>query len=195
MADQKNTVEEEKTPFYVKAGDYAAYLAFVFIERLLLFIPHSMARKIGRNIGKLWYQVDGVHRRRAMSNLRMAFSAEKTPREIKDICYKCFLHWGEVMVDLIRSTEMTRENRDKYFVYDTNVDVEKEYDKMINLNRGMVAISAHLGSQEMLVGFILKWGVGRENIVTKRINICRHSCHCIYPLKLLQIINIASPYE
>lgn len=169
MADRTDKVEDRRKPFYIKAFDYLAYLLFLFFEKIWLVLPRNIARKSGMALGWLWYQIDWKHYTVAMRNLRMAFSAEKTPCEIKDICRKSFMHWGEVFIDLIRATEMTKENKDEFFIYESAVDVESLIKEMIDTNKGVVAISAHLGNQEMLIGYVLKWGIGRENIITKRI--------------------------
>ena len=116
MAASKTHVEDYTTkPFVRKVIDYSIYLVFRVIERIILVIPHKQGRKIGRFLGWVIYWLDARHRRVAMKNLRMAFSAEKSPKEIRDIGRKSFMHLCETATDLRRSCEMTGENMDDYF--------------------------------------------------------------------------------
>jgi len=151
----------------MKIVDILTYGIFLGIKWILLTVPHKTARKLMRGLGYVWYCVDSHHYSMALHNLRIAFSAEKSPKEIRDICRRNFIHSAGTFADLVRTGDMTRENRDKYFIYENDKWILEEVHRVVGTKRAIIAISAHLGSQEMLVGHLLKWGTGIESIVAK----------------------------
>ena len=166
----KKPLKKRVKEFVKNIFDALTYGLFLAFKRLLLTVSHNTARKFMRNMGYVWYWVDSHHRNMALHNLRIAFSAEKSPGEIREILLNHFLHLAETFADLVRSGEMTRENRDKYFIYENDGWILEEVHRVVGTKRAVIAISAHLGSQEMLVGHLLKWGCGREYIVAKKID-------------------------
>lgn len=172
MSDRPDPREVVKTfPRRKQIQYYLEYLGFRLLEAIILAIPRKTGYKIGRFGAKAAWIFDKRHRRMSLFNTAAAFLGEKSIAETRKLSRDNFLHLGETAIDLIRSAEITKENQYEYFSYAGETEmVKREVDLVRKNNSGAAAISAHLGSQEMLVGHVLEFGLGgKETIVTKRI--------------------------
>ena len=170
MADRPHPGEKLKNkPFLEKLKYRLEYAFFLLMKAVVKFLPRKTSSKIAGLLGILVWHLDIRHRRRALSNVGAAFAGEKSLAEIRQIARNNFIHIAQTGVDLVRASEITRENYNDYFIYEGTEIVEPILKKRDETQKGIIAITAHLGSQEMLVAHIFKYGIGKESIVTKRI--------------------------
>lgn len=124
------------------ALEYGAYMAFFGMVRAL---PHAAARGAGAALGGLAHRLDGRHRRVALANLAAAFPEldEATRRRlVRD----CFRHFGGMLFDRLSMTRFGAEEicrRMSIRGWEHLLRAEAE-------GRGVLLLTAHLGSWEML---------------------------------------------
>ena len=170
MDDRQHPREKIKNLPRAKRVQYLLeYAGFIVLKALVIGLKREWARKLGRFSGRVAWKFDKRHRKMALYNTAAAFLGEKKIAETREIARNNFIHLGETAIDLIKSTEMKRENKDRFFTFENTDIVERELEILKKTKNGAIALSAHLGSQEMLVGHVLKYGIGKETIITKRI--------------------------
>lgn len=75
--------------------------------RFIQCLPLLWVAWLGRRAGGLAYHLDGRHRRVALQNLTLCFSAEKTPAEIKALAHENFRRLGENYLSAIKTAAMS----------------------------------------------------------------------------------------
>ncbi len=116
----------------------------------LMLLPTGAALFIGRCIGRLAYYGSFRRRRVAYSNLRIAFASSKTDREIRRILKKCYLHFGQNVVELLRLPLMAKQGCRRW----VRVKNEEYFQEAIARKKGVIFLSMHSGNWELssLVG-------------------------------------------
>jgi Kdo2-lipid IVA lauroyltransferase/acyltransferase len=111
----------------------------------VLLRPWSV-RLIGNSLGSLFYRVSGRYRGVALRNLREAFGAEKTEREIETIAKNVFRHFARGAVEFFYLLSVKRDRIDKM------IDVEglEHIDQALKDGKGCIVITAHYGNWELL---------------------------------------------
>jgi KDO2-lipid IV(A) lauroyltransferase len=131
-----------------------------FALRLLGLLPLRPALWLGGAAGRLGHRLAGGTRRLALAHLALAFP-EKTPEEREAICRDMFVHLG-------RSTTELASNR----WYDRRLDGYVEIRppgllaEVMARGRGMVFVTGHLGSWELLARRIARAG-GPNAVIAK----------------------------
>jgi len=170
MADKHHIGEKtEDIPFMTRARYKAEYAAFLAFRRLVLALPDGASRKSARFAAKLAWRFDKRHRRISLYNVGAAFAGEKSLEQIRRIALDNFIHIAETGVDALRSAHTNNGDFQSIFTFEGEEIMERELEKSREAGKAVICLSAHLGSQEMLVGHLIKFGRGKENIVTKRI--------------------------
>jgi KDO2-lipid IV(A) lauroyltransferase len=124
-----------------------------FALRLLGLLPLGPALWLGGAAGRLAHRLAGKTRALALSHLAFAFP-EKTPAEREAICRDMFVHLG-------RSSTELASNR----WYDRRLDSYVELSppgllaEVMARGRGMVFVTGHIGSWELLARRIARAGV------------------------------------
>ncbi len=133
-----------------------------FALRLLGLIPLGPALWLGSAVGRLAHRLAGETRALALAHLALAFP-EKSPAEREAICRDMFVHLG-------RSTTELASNR----WYDRRLDTYVELSppgllaEVMARGRGMVFVTGHLGSWELLARRIARAGVPNAVIAKSR---------------------------
>ncbi len=168
MPDRPNTKENAgKKPLLTRIRYRLEYIGFLIGEALLRSLSRESAHNFARSLGRVTWLLSKRRRRIALANVAAAYAGEKSFSQIRRIARKNFLHIAETAVDLVRSTEMNNDNLDEFFIFEGADIIERELEKIKGNSKGFILISAHLGSQEMLIGHILKYGRGKETVITK----------------------------
>lgn len=122
----------------------ASYLV-IGINRLFNVIPMSATLWLGRRVGYMIYFLSGRRSRITYSNLKAAFYAEKTPRELKRITKQVYLHLGETFAELVAMTKVDKAYSEKYITVHNFDRIERASKN----TKGMIFTSAHLGNWEL----------------------------------------------
>lgn len=128
-----------------------------FLVLLLGSLPERAALAFAAALGHLGYHLMRSRRRIALANLELAYGKEKTPAERRRIARASFRNAARVAVDLARLPKLTPEvARAKIRVVN-----EEGLSGPPKQGRGVLALSAHLGSFEILAAGSGRLGLNR----------------------------------
>jgi lauroyl/myristoyl acyltransferase len=85
------------------------YMLARALVALLQALPLKTVARLGRAGGAVAYWIDGRHRRVALSNVRLCFGAEKSPRQVRELVRENFRRIGESYACAIKTAGMTLE--------------------------------------------------------------------------------------
>ena len=115
------------------------------------FLPYRWCLGYGRFLVLLLYPFAKKHKKIAYENISYAFP-EYTEEQKKNLLKKSFLHLGNLLAGSLWAPRLTKEWMDEYLVYDEkSLKLEKE---TIAEGIGVVLVSGHLGTWEILVQFM-----------------------------------------
>jgi len=114
-----------------------------------LLFPIKINRFLGRRMGECAFFLAGSQRKKAISNLRIAFGGEKSAGEIKDIAKGVFRNLGENLLETMNSSKFTPRNIDKY----VKIKGLETVEKVLSQKRGFIVLSGHFGNWELLAGY------------------------------------------
>ena len=131
------------------------------VETVLLWIlgavfralPRRAGMSLGRGIGGLAYFLATRRRRLALENLSMALGASLSEREIKNTALASFQFLGMNIADFFYLPGLTREG----IGHLTTLEGEENLIDALNMGKGGLILSSHLGSWDMLsAGLVLR---------------------------------------
>jgi KDO2-lipid IV(A) lauroyltransferase len=128
---------------------FTAYLEFLLAMGLakgLLHAPTSLAYLAGESLGALAYHLDRKHREIAKQNLQRAYDGRLTPTAIDSLVRSTFINLGRTAVETCRIPRIDRESFRRFI----EIEGYEHYQKAKDRGRGVIYITAHLGSWELL---------------------------------------------
>lgn len=115
------------------------------------FLPYKWCLLIGKSVARLLYPIAKKHRKIAYENISYAFP-ELTESEKQNLVKKHFLHIGVLLGDSLYAPRINRKWLEKYAVYD---DDSQEIERRVrDSGEGVILISGHFGSWELLVNYL-----------------------------------------
>lgn len=121
----------------------AGFFAFSKFEKFFLKKDPIAAERAGEKLAMLVFKLSKKHRNRALSNLALAFP-EMPAEERLELAKRCFLHFGRVFADFLRSSARTDEE-----VISTCEIVNQEIlDAELAKGKGIMLITGHFGNWE-----------------------------------------------
>ncbi len=130
--------------------------------RLLGLLPLRPALALGAAVGRLAYRLAGETRRLALTHLALAFP-EKTPAERERIAQDMFVHLGRSTTELA-SIRWFDGRLDRY----VELSPPGLLRDVMARGRGMVFVTGHVGSWELLARRIARAGVPNAVIAKSR---------------------------
>ncbi len=141
MAIERTDVRRPKHRWLGRLGAFA----LPRIQRHLLHLAPERAERVGEFLGKLHFKLDSKHRRRALSNLALAFP-QMPEAERHELARKVFVHFGQVMADFL-----TAPGRGVEKILATTEIVGLEHlDAALAAGKGALLTTGHLGNWERL---------------------------------------------
>ena len=134
--------------------DYPEYFVFQILKALIFILPRKLCISAGRILGLTFYYLDRKHRRRALSNLNIAFGKELPPNELHRIARSSFQHFGGVLMEIVKFPCLSEKKKDRLI----QVEGEEHLHHALRENKGVITFSAHYGSWEISQSFISKQG-------------------------------------
>ena len=107
-------------------------------------LPDRGAAALGAGIGRVFYVVDGTHRRLAIEQLRAAFPVRSID-ECRAIARATFAHFGRLLVALLRFSALSREEMRARVEYDG----EDRVRAALAAGKGAIIFSGHFGYWEL----------------------------------------------
>ena len=116
-------------------------------------MPMSFNLWVGRRLGTVVYYISRKRRSIAYANLKAAFSAEKTPEELKRITKNTYKNMVQTFVELLSMTKVNKRYTEKYVKIHNFHRIEAASKNP----KGMILVSAHFGNWELsLVASVFK---------------------------------------
>lgn len=142
------------------------WLLFRLITSLisfLNFLPRNTAISIGGLLGVLAYFIIGDARRRTVRNLKLALAGDKKEKELRRLALRVFRNLGKNVADAVRLKNMKWEEVDRI----TDVEGLEHFDKAYIQDKGVIALTGHIGNFELLAAWFSLKGykvsvIGRE---------------------------------
>lgn len=115
------------------------------------FLPYRICLNYGILIVKILFPIAKRHRRIAYENISHAFP-NLSEQEKLDLVKKHFRYLGMLMAGTLYAPRINKEWMEEYLVYDSiSLKIEKD---TVKENVGVILISGHFGTWEILVQFL-----------------------------------------
>ena len=121
------------------------YIGFQIIALLVMLLPLSGARWLGRNLGAFVFEVLGYRRKVTLENLSRAFP-EKSAEEIHKIAHGAFQNVGIALLELLWFPRMTAD-RLRGIVHFDHPELVTD---AVAEGHGIILLTAHFGNWELL---------------------------------------------
>ena len=108
-------------------------------------IPRPRARKLGNFLGDMGFRLDRRHREITLNNLAFAIGAELNPHRRWDTARAVYRNLGQVLFEVGWSLTASPAELDESI----RIDGLDHYRAAIEKGRGVIGITAHLGSWEL----------------------------------------------
>jgi KDO2-lipid IV(A) lauroyltransferase len=109
-------------------------------------LPEPLAFALGRLLGRLWYSVDGRHRKIALENLARAFGDRTTAAEREAIARSHFIHLGYTFVETCRLRRLSAAELERV----VRVEGVEHLKRARERGRGIMVVTGHFGSWEVM---------------------------------------------
>jgi len=130
------------------------FIAFKTMKAVFFFLPRTLGLVLGKELGILSYHLDKKHRRLAMSNLRTALGGSLPPRVLKKLARASFAHFGLMTAEILKLPRLSDEKIGKLM----RAEGEAHLVKALELGRGVLVFSAHLGNWEIASFALSRFG-------------------------------------
>ncbi len=143
---------------------WLAYQLAMLIVKIVGLFPSSWNLKLGK-LGWLAFWVVPRERKKALQSLNIALGKELSPRERKQIAIGTFQHLGRCFFEWVELFYYRRLNWADY----VSIEGREHLDQGLELGKGVIFISAHLGNWELMAPYVALLGYP-VNIIARRIN-------------------------
>lgn len=126
-------------------GNLLLYGLAVSLLTGLAHLPRRLAYWLGARLGDLLYLVLAERRRVALANLDLAFGADKSAAERRQIARATFRNVGQHLVDFSHLRQLTPHT----FTAVCHVEGLEHVEELLQRRRGLLVLSAHFGSWEL----------------------------------------------
>jgi KDO2-lipid IV(A) lauroyltransferase len=118
----------------------------VTLEWIFARLSPEVAGSIGIILGDIARILDARHRRIASFNLRMAFGASKSEKEIKQIVRDVFRNIGQTAVEFMQIPSLTYEKALRMIT----PEHRERLDECLQAGKGVVLLGSHFGNWELM---------------------------------------------
>jgi KDO2-lipid IV(A) lauroyltransferase len=129
-------------------------------------LPLTISVKLGGNLGRLAFDVFRIRRRVSLDNLERAFGARYTPRERVRIARRSYVNFAKSMVEFASLKRLTKADYEKL----VRVEGLDNLERAMAAGRGVVAVTGHYGSWELLGASIVAHGWKSDYLVGEQSN-------------------------
>lgn len=136
-------------------------LLFYGLHALIICLPRRLCLLMGHILGFLFFCFDRRHRSIALSNLKSALGKNTSDAALKRIARNSFLHFGEILFDIIKFTHLREEKKNKLIT----VEGEEFIQEVLKEGKGALLFSAHFGNWE-IAPFLLS-RMGKLSVVAR----------------------------
>jgi len=129
------------------------YLARVMVF-LFSLIPVKAALAIASGLGACAFYILPRYRKLTIDNLKSAFGSEKSQAEIEGVALGVFKNLGKNAVELVNLPKFNKARMDTFVRFRNRDRLDKAYER----GRGIVLLTAHFGSWELMAAALRENG-------------------------------------
>lgn len=134
-----------------KIGYFISFLFAYFLYLPFKFLPYKVCLAYGVGITRVLFPLARKHRRIACDNISYAFP-NLNEKEKLSLVKRHFDHLGRLLAGTLYASRLNQEWMDKYLSYEPEfLKIERDTNKE---GIGVVLVSGHLGTWEILVQFM-----------------------------------------
>jgi len=126
---------------------FAARFGLNICSLIVKVIPSGCLYAFARNIASLAYIFAVKQRKIALNSLNIAFSKEKSQKEIEKIARDCFIYMAKSAVELMFFFDKPHVLRER-----VEIQGRANLDKALAAGKGVILVSAHFGNFPLLLG-------------------------------------------
>ncbi len=143
----------------------ALYLLFLGAMKLTGFLSRGEALKVGDIVGRLAFYCLRKLRKRTIGNLAMAFNGEKSRREILELGSDVFANMGKNALEVSVLNRRPPEEINNIITARGEEQLEDGFKK----GKGIIYITAHLGSWELMAAYYALKGHHPVNVIARSV--------------------------
>lgn len=125
--------------------DFLAASAIRGVVILFRILPVRFVLKLGRGLGGVFYLLAPGRRRIAYTNMRAAFSKEKSPEELTRMTKRVCGSFSEMIFELMTLSRINKKYTDKY----VKIKNRPDFENALKEGRGVIFLTAHFGNWEL----------------------------------------------
>ncbi|MEE9614148.1 MAG: lysophospholipid acyltransferase family protein [Thermodesulfobacteriota bacterium] len=126
--------------------DFPVYLVVMALVWFVNLLPEGAALTLGRAVGGLAFRLGGERRKMVIKNIKTAFKGEKTEEEMEAIARASYGNLGMSVVEFARLKKLDMRRVEESITFEGLENLKEAVGK----GKGVVFLTAHLGSWEML---------------------------------------------
>jgi KDO2-lipid IV(A) lauroyltransferase len=126
-----------------------AYFALRLFQSLVTSLGHCSRQRLAFALGHQLYLLPGP-RRLVTQHLQFALGDRKTPGQLVSIVRQNFVHMAESLTELLWWMKRPAWELNRYIT----IEGEQEIKKALELGKGVIGLTSHLGNWELLGGFV-----------------------------------------
>ncbi len=130
---------------------YLLYLGLRLIQGIAVLLPRGTALAVAEGIGKLTFLIARREREKTVLHLTWAYAQEKSPKEIRELARRVFIHWAREAVEVLRFPKLTKEEVDRLV---EKGDGLSRLNRLLSEGHGVILLTAHLGNWELMGAFL-----------------------------------------
>ncbi|MFH1858276.1 MAG: lysophospholipid acyltransferase family protein [Candidatus Omnitrophota bacterium] len=128
----------------------------VLLRAIFRNLPPSWGIGFGSFMGRFAFWAVPKERRKTLDHLRVAFSGEKSPKDILKIGENVFRNLGKTAAELIYFPKITEQTVDRW----VSCEGLPKFDAVLKEGKGGIILVAHLGNWELLARSLALKGYG-----------------------------------
>jgi len=142
-------------PISKRIKNWLIYVLVVIIVRFMRSSSRLTSIKLMHLLGRLAYRLASGEREKTIRHLSLAFNAEKTDEEIKQLSRRVFLNLATVAADAIRLPRIAENGLDE-LVTAERFEILQD---ALSAGNGAILLTGHFGNWELLGAWLAKHGV------------------------------------
>jgi KDO2-lipid IV(A) lauroyltransferase len=144
--------------------DIPLFLAYQTVSSFFFLLPRPLCLSLGRAFGRLAFRLDTKHRRLAVSNLQIAFGSSRSPADREKIARASFVHFGQVMADLIKMAFLSDRRRQALLRLEGGGNLRRALER----GRGALIFTGHFGNWEVAAFPLSR--ISRLNVIARELD-------------------------
>lgn len=141
--------------------NWTEFLVFRSIQVFILLLPRTWCLAAGRLLGTVVFWLSRKYRKITLANLKTAFGEELSLRALKRISRHSFLHFGEVILDIMKIPYLNEQQKNRLFV----IEGKDHLHRALLEGKGALLFSGHYGNWEIATHVLSR--IGKLSVIAR----------------------------